>query len=96
MLTDSSSQLTLVRGAVAVCLGAFWGAGQALAAVSAENVNVASNAARDAAHHAYLGTGLISSAPWLVNNTPETVVFTLFGVGFIGLALLGRKKLVRR
>jgi hypothetical protein len=45
-------------------------------------------------HTAYLGTGLVSSALGLL-STPDPAAFALLGVGFIGLALLGRKKLAR-
>jgi hypothetical protein len=96
MVTGSSIGFNLVRGAAAVCFSALCAASPALAAVNTENLNDASTAAGAVVRHAYLGTGLLSSAPWLVNNTPESAVFTLLGAGFIGIALLGRKRLVRR
>ncbi len=36
--------------------------------------------------------GLISYAPWLLNETPEPTMFALIGAGLIGVALLRRKK----
>ena len=68
-------------------LAAFCGVSQILAAVNMDNVN---------AHHAYFGTGLLASGLWLLNNTPDSALFTLFGAGFIGIALLRGKKNVRR
>jgi hypothetical protein len=61
----------------------------------AEQTPAASAAAHQISHTAYLGTGLVSSAPWLLNSTPDHTTFALLGAGFIGLALLGRKKLAR-
>jgi hypothetical protein len=67
-------------------LAAFCGVSQILAAVNMD----------EAAHHAYFGTGLLASGLWLLNNTPDSALFTLFGAGFIGIALLRGKKNVRR
>jgi hypothetical protein len=62
---------------------------------AAEQTPAASAAVHHISHTAYLGTGLVSSASWLLNSTPDPPAFALLGAGFIGLALLGRKKLAR-
>jgi hypothetical protein len=65
------------------------------AGTAAAEQNPAAPAVRHISHTAYLGTGLVSSAPWLLNSAPDPTTFALPGVGFIGLALLGRNKLAR-
>jgi len=62
---------------------------------AAEQTSTVPATAHHLSHTAYLGTGLVSSGPWLLNSTPDPATFALLGAGFIGIALLGRKKLAR-
>ena len=88
--TRFNVQLQRVRGlAAGVCL-ALTAAGTAAA-----EPTVAHSAVQHISSVGYLGTGLVSSAPWLLSSTPDPATFTLLGIGFIGVALLGRKKLAR-
>jgi len=80
-----------VRG-VATAFGlALTAAGTAAAA----QISAVPAAVHHISHTAYLGTGLVSYGPWLLNSTPDPATFALLGAGFIGIALLGRKKLTR-
>jgi len=95
MTIRASSRLNVRLQRVRGLAAAFGLALTAAGTAAAQQTTAAPAAGQHISHAAFLGTGLVSSAPWLLNSTPDPTAFALLGIGFIGLALLGRKKLAR-